>query len=275
MKRKVVPAILVSAVLLTACSAAPSQGRTPDVAPAPAIAQPVPVLPVSNPAPPAKQEPEPPPPPAPVKPAVTWMPRGIGLPLVPSDPANEQKVAMLTFDDGPTEFTIPILETLAKENIKAVFFITGYSARKHPELVERIHKEGHILGVHTMTHPVLSQLSQDEQRKELVPLIDLIEKVTGQKPRYMRPPHGAYNDDLLQLNKELNLELINWSNGSRDWEDVVDGRKDPNRVVQDVMDQLHRGSVILFHDTMLHTVDALPEVIKQIRAEGYEFVTLP
>lgn len=285
MKRKLLPAILVSAVLLSACSSTPSQGRTPDAAPTPApdtaqnapptetppVQAPAPMPPVVQPDPPAQTEPTP----VPAKPVVTWMPRGIGLPLAPSDPANEQKVVLLTFDDGPTEFTVPILETLAKENVKAVFFITGYSAKAHPELVERIHKEGHTLGVHTMTHPNMRDLSKEEQKQEILPLVELIEKVSGQKPRYFRPPFGAYNDDLLQNMKELNMELINWTNGSLDWEGVVNGKKDHNLVVGDVMRQLHKGAVVLFHDTMQHTVDALPEVISRIRAEGYEFVTLP
>lgn len=295
MKRSILPAILVTSLLLSACSATPSQNQTPDPAPAPVKTQPQ--TPVNAPAPDTQSPPAPNPPvqnlpvqapaakpssgasgepQAPVQvPAVTWTPRGIGLPLVPSDPAADQKVMLLTFDDGPSEYTVPILETLAKENIKAIFFITGYGARNHPELVERIHKEGHILAVHTMTHPNMRRLTKDGQRQEIQPLVELIEKVSGQKPRYFRPPFGAYNDDLRQLLMEMDMELINWTNGSKDWEGVVNGYKDPNKVVEDVMQQLHKGAVVLFHDTMQHTVEAVPEVIKRVRAEGYEFVTLP
>lgn len=208
-------------------------------------------------------------------PAVTWKPSGIGYPLVPSDPSVQQKVAMLTFDDGPSNYTPEVLDRLKEAGVKAVFFITGYGAAEHPELLKRIHEEGHLLGIHTMTHPNMTELSREEQIEEIQPLIDLITEVTGERPRYFRPPFGAYNDTLLATLDELGLELINWSNGSLDWEGVVDGYKDPNQVVADVLDQLHPGSVILAHDTMKHTAEAVPLIIEALRAEGYEFVVLP
>ncbi len=213
--------------------------------------------------------------PEPEEPAVTWKPAGIGYPLVPSDPAVDRKVAMLTFDDGPSIYTPEVLDRLEEAGVKAVFFITGYGAAEHPDLVRRIHEKGHVLGIHTMTHPDMTQLSREEQIAEIQPLIDLITEVTGQPPRYFRPPFGAYNDELLATLEELGLELINWSAGSLDWEGVVDGYKDPHRVVADVLDQLHPGAVILAHDTLRHTAEAVPLIIEALRAEGYEFVVLP
>ncbi|MFZ5815749.1 MAG: polysaccharide deacetylase family protein [Bacillota bacterium] len=295
MKRTIAPLLLSALLLLSACGSTPSRHPSPDAPPA------LPAPPAQSPAQPAPAQPdrkdraeapEPKPPsgvsgevpspvhveptPVPTRPEVTWMPRGIGLPLVPSDPAAaDRKVVLLTFDDGPSEWTVPILETLAQEQVKAVFFITGYGARNHPELVERIHREGHTLAVHTMTHPNMARLAPADQRKEIEPLVELIQQVTGQKPRYFRPPFGAYDQNLLRLLKEMEMELINWTNGSLDWEGVIDGYKDPHKVVDDVMRQLHRGAVILFHDTMRHTAEALPVVIQRLRAEGYEFVTLP
>lgn len=212
---------------------------------------------------------------APPEPAVTWKPSGIGYPLVPSDPSVEQKVAMLTFDDGPSAYTPEVLERLAEADVKAVFFITGYGAERYPDLVKRIHEEGHVLGIHTMTHPDMSTLSREEQVEEIQPLIDLITEVTGEAPKYFRPPFGSYNDELLATLDDLGLEAINWSNGSLDWDGVVDGYKDPNLVVADVMEQLHPGSVILAHDTMKHTAEAVPMIIEALRGEGYEFVVLP
>jgi len=211
----------------------------------------------------------------PAEPEVTWKPSGIGYPLVPSDPSVDQKVAMLTFDDGPSDYTPQVLDRLKESGVKAVFFITGYGAERHPELVKRIHEEGHVLGIHTMTHPNMTELSRSEQIGEIQPLIDLITDVTGEPPRYFRPPFGAYNDELLATLDDLGLEAINWSNGSLDWDGVVDGYKDPNLVVEAVLDQLHPGSVILAHDTMRHTAEAVPLIIAALRERGYEFVVLP
>jgi len=280
MKWTVVPAAFTALLLVSGCGTYPSHSPvpTPAIGAPPTVAAPAPEPPTGTPAEvpaPVPVQPSPSPP-EPAPPTVTWFPRGLGLPLAPSDPeAAEQRVAMLTFDDGPTEKTVPILETLAKEDVKAVFFITGYSAAKHPELVERIHNEGHQLAIHTMTHPNMRKLSKAEQREEIEPLIDLIQGVTGERPRYFRPPFGAYNQDLLDLMGDLQMELVTWTNGSLDWEGLTHGKKPPEEVVKTVMDQLHRGAVILMHDTMDHTVEALPEMIHQIRAEGYTFVTLP
>ncbi|WP_374713180.1 polysaccharide deacetylase family protein [Symbiobacterium terraclitae] len=294
MKKQWIASVLCAAMLLSGCAAAssdPPSGRTPPVSdptdPTPGIADPGdPNGPAGPGDPSGADEPGSPSDPSgpdgepdgsenPGAPAVTWKPGGIGYPLVPSDPAVEQKVAMLTFDDGPSNYTPQVLEGLREAGVKAVFFITGYGAAQHPDLVKRIHEEGHLLGIHTMTHPNMTSLGREEQIAEIQPLIDLITDVTGEPPRYFRPPFGAYNDELLATLDELGLELINWSNGSLDWDDVVDGYKDPNLVVEAVLDQLHPGSVILAHDTMKHTAEAVPLIIAALRERGYEFVVLP
>ncbi len=276
MKRALVPSLLLGTILLSACGGVQSKSPTPAGSP-----DPVPVItqPVSEP-PKTDPQPAPPPPETPkieeAKPAIKWYSPGIGLPLKSDDPAAQgKKVAMLTFDDGPhPQYTDMILASLKQENVKAIFFVTNNGV-KNKEVLERIHKDGHVIGVHTMTHPNLTKLSVPDMRKEIEPLIDLIQQVTGEKPKYLRPPYGAYNDSLRNLVKEYNMELVNWTNGSLDWEGTdKNGYKDPAKVVADVMKQLHPGANILMHDIHKHTAEALPELIKQIRAAGYEFVVL-
>ncbi|HEY8347201.1 MAG TPA: polysaccharide deacetylase family protein [Symbiobacteriaceae bacterium] len=209
---------------------------------------------------------------------VRWYPRGIGMPLATDDPAHQDdKVVMLTFDDGPsqTDSTARILDVLKAEGVRAVFFVTGYGA-KHTDMLRRIAEEGHVIGLHTVTHSDLTTLTPEEIRAELVPLMETIETVTGQRPRYLRPPFGAYNDQVLAVAAELGLEVVTWTSGSLDWEGTdASGYKDPAVVVADVMSQLYPGAVYLFHDTLLHTAEALPTIIQRMQAEGYEFVVLP
>lgn len=213
----------------------------------------------------------------PEEPPVVWYPKGIGMPLTTDAPAHQNdKVVMLTFDDGPseTDSTAQILDVLKEKQVKAVFFVTGYGA-KHTDMLKRIASEGHEIGLHTMTHQDLSALTPVEIREELEPLIQTVEEVTGQRPKYLRPPFGSYNDDVLAVANDLGLEVITWTSGSLDWEDNDEnGYKDPAVVVQDVMDQLYPGAVYLFHDTKTHTAEALPEIIDRMRADGYEFVVL-
>jgi peptidoglycan/xylan/chitin deacetylase (PgdA/CDA1 family) len=221
--------------------------------------------------------PEPAEPVPPAEPPIRWYPRGIGHPLVSDDErASGRKVALLTFDDGPhPEITPLILDILNERKVSALFFVTGYGAR-HRDLIERIHREGHQIGTHTQHHQLLTGLTRAEIIDAIDPVNKLVEAITGQRPRYFRPPHGMYNQTVLDVLKELNMELINWSNGSLDWSGVdARGWKDPSLVVRDVMRQLHPGAVILFHDTHRHTAEALPEVIRELESAGYQFVLLP
>lgn len=209
--------------------------------------------------------------PVPAPPSIRWYPRGIGLPLISDDPAAKgKKVAMLTFDDGPNPngSTEQILDILKANDVRAIFFITG-NGLKNPTLVERIHREGHLLGPHTVTHANLTKLSVAEMRTEIDPLVELIKQVTGEQPKYFRPPYGMYNKELLGLLEEYGMQLVNWTDGSMDWE-----YNEPDKIVDEVMKQLYNGAVVLMHDTKQQTVEALPEVIRKVREAGYEFVVL-
>lgn len=270
-KKQLVP-LIVLAALLSACSGAK---------PPTAVQQPPTQTPAATTPEPPKTEPSKPPEPA--KPAVDpvqamgWYESDIGYPMRSDDPkAADVKVAMLTFDDGPTKDVTPqILDVLKREKIRAIFFVTGYSVENAPEVLKRIHDEGHIIAVHTMTHPDLATLSQAEQRKEIEPLVVKIKELTGITPTYIRPPFGSYNKDLLALCQELGLTVTTWSNGSLDWDGLdSNGHKEPQKVVDSVLEQLTPGSNILMHDTHQHTADAVPLLIKALRDKGYQFVTL-
>lgn len=267
MKKQMIPLLLL-VTLLSAC------GAKSQPAPQPPATAPV----ATTPEPPKTAEPV-----QPAKPTVDpiqamgWYESAIGYPMKSDDPkAADLKVAMLTFDDGPTKDVTPqILDVLKREKIRAIFFVTGYGIEQAPDVLKRIKDEGHIIAVHTMTHPDLATLSQAEQRKEIEPLMAKIKELTGVTPTYIRPPFGSYNKDLLALCKELGLTVTTWSNGSLDWDGVDSkGHKDPQKVVDAVLEQLTPGSNILMHDTHQHTADALPTMIKAMRDKGYQFVTL-
>jgi peptidoglycan/xylan/chitin deacetylase (PgdA/CDA1 family) len=207
---------------------------------------------------------------------IHWRPRGIGMPVVSDDPAAQgKKVVVLTFDDGPSSSgsTAKILDILAENNIKAMFCITGYGA-KNRDLVEREFKEGHVIIPHSMTHNDLSKMTLDQLHADIDPIVQVIKDVTGTSPKWLRPPFGSYNQQVIDFAKSEGMEILNWSDGSLDWDGVKDGWKDPNQVVKDTMSQLHPGAVILMHDTLKHTAEALPEIIKEIREKGYEFAVI-
>lgn len=207
----------------------------------------------------------------------------IGGPVVA---VNEEdagsRFVMLTYDDGPKPGTTDkVLDALQAAGVKALFFVTGYGV-EHEDLLKRIHDEGHTIGTHTVSHKNLTTLSKEEQRAEIVPVNEVVERVTGQKVKYFRPPHGAYNADTLELMDELGMQLINWTHGSRDWEPGVTF-EDPAMVTAKVLAEepaeagdtaLWPGAVVLLHDTLPWTAAATPDFIAGLQELGYEFVVL-
>lgn len=183
--------------------------------------------------------------------------------------AKGKKVVMLTFDDGPSkEATVEVLDILKDNKVKALFFVTGYGA-KNEDLIKRIAAERHTLGTHTQTHANLTKLSREAARQEIVAVNETVERLTGVKPKYFRPPFGAYNEAVKGILKEAGMTWFNWSVGSLDWK-----TSDPNKVVRNVVDYIHPGAIVLLHDTHRHTVQALPRIIKELREKGYEFIVL-
>ena len=187
-----------------------------------------------------------------------------------------KKGVVLTFDDGPNPNTTPhILDILKKRNLKATFFVLGVQANKHPEIVKRIHDEGHIVGNHTYGHKNLAKLKQAEIKKEIEKNNILIEKITGEKPKFIRPPYGSVNKHVVEVIKELDMNMVLWTVDTRDWQS-----KNEKSVLKEVDRQLHIsngesiGGAILMHDIYPSTVRALDPVLDKLAANSYKVYTV-
>lgn len=181
---------------------------------------------------------------------------------------KHQKVVALTFDDGPNPATTPqVLETLAKYDIKATFFVLGKNVSGNEDLVKRIKSEGHVVGNHSWSHPILSQLSLDEAKKQITDTEDVLTKVLGSSSKLMRPPYGAITDD---IRNSLDLSFIMWDVDSLDWKS-----KNEASILTEIQHQVANGSIVLMHDIHSPTVNALPRVIEYLKNQGYTFVTIP
>ena len=111
--------------------------------------------------------------------------------------SNLKKKIALTFDDGPhPEYTPMLLDGLKEREVSAAFFLMGKNAEKYPEIVERMHKEGHTIGNHSYSHVQLSSLEDLEACKEITKANKVVESITGKEPDYIRPPFGSWNPDL-------------------------------------------------------------------------------
>ena len=181
---------------------------------------------------------------------------------------KNRKVVALTFDDGPNPATTnQALDTLSKYGIKATFFVLGKNVSGNEEILKRMKADGHVIGNHSWSHPVLSKLSLDEAKKQITDTEDALTKVLGASSKLMRPPYGAITDD---IRNSLDLSFIMWDVDSLDWKS-----KNEASILTEIQREVKNGSIILMHDIHAETVNALPKVIDYLKEQGYEFVTVP
>lgn len=180
--------------------------------------------------------------------------------------ADSKKIA-ITFDDGPHPYyTQQLLDGLKERDVKATFFVMGKHVEQYPELIERMHEEGHLIGNHTYSHIQLNQSNGDTFKEELIKTNELIEELTGQEVQYVRPPYGSWDK---KFEKELNMFPVLWNIDPLDWcSDNVAG------IVEKVTSKAKENSIILMHDEYKSTVTAALQIIDALQKEGYEFVTV-
>lgn len=183
---------------------------------------------------------------------------------------KSEKVVALTFDAcWEADKTPFILKTLKDNDIKATFFLVRMWSKKYPEMVVAIHDGGHELGNHSTTHAHMSQLDKSGILKELKDMDDHLESLVGVRSKVFRPPYGEYNDLVVTVPRDAGYEVIQWNIDTLDWKE-----KDPQVIVKRVMSKLEPGSIILCHNNGYGMEDYLPEIIKQIKAQGYTFRTV-
>lgn len=180
--------------------------------------------------------------------------------------ADSKKIA-ITFDDGPHPYyTEQLLDGLKEREVKATFFVTGKHVEQYPELIERMHEEGHLIGNHTYSHLQLNRSNGETFKEELIKTNELIEELTGQEVQYVRPPYGSWDK---KFEKELNMFPVLWNIDPLDWcsDNVA-------CIVQKVTSKAKENSIILMHDEYKSTVTAALQIIDALQKEGYEFVTV-
>lgn len=171
----------------------------------------------------------------------------------------------LTFDDGPGKDTARLLDMLKREDAVATFFVLGQSAKVHPKVVKRIAAEGHEVGSHTYSHKQLTKLDVAGQKQEIDRGNEQI-KAAGVTPTLFRPPYGAYN---ATTKAEAGLPIIMWDVDTMDWK-----TRSTEKTIQEVERSTKAGSIVLMHDIHSPTVDAVPTIIKKLRAKGFTLVTV-
>jgi peptidoglycan/xylan/chitin deacetylase (PgdA/CDA1 family) len=178
-----------------------------------------------------------------------------------------ENIIAITFDDGPRESTTTVLlDGLKERGVKATFFLVGEKAEENTEVVRRMYEEGHLIGNHTYSHVQLCTVSDSESYEEVVKTNEIIEQITGERVQYIRPPYGSYSNKLLM---RINMTPVMWSIDPEDW-----NTKDVSKIVKSVVENVKGGDIILLHDIYDTSVAAALEIIDELKAKGYVFVTV-
>lgn len=188
-------------------------------------------------------------------------------------PVSEKKI-YLTFDCGyENGFTNDMLDVLKKEDVKAAFFVTQTFIRDNIDIVKRMKKEGHLVCNHTVTHPSMPSKTIEEQKNELLSCEKYMKEATGyEMDLFFRPPRGEYSQRTLQMAKDLGYTTIFWSIAYLDYD--VNNQPSKEHVLEHFKKYYHPGAIPLVHNVSKANHDALEEIIKNLKKEGYSFGTL-
>jgi peptidoglycan-N-acetylglucosamine deacetylase len=183
----------------------------------------------------------------------------------------------LTFDDGPhPEGTPAVLELLAREKLRAAFFLVGEQVERRPELAARIAEAGHLVALHGYRHQLQLRMPRAEAEADLRRGVAVIADATGASPRWHRPPYGIYSPWGLEIARAAELSPLLWSRWGKDWRRFTT----PARIAARAAHELAPGDVILLHDADFYssrnshrrTLAALPLIVAELRRRGLDTV---
>ncbi len=184
---------------------------------------------------------------------------------------NKKQIA-LTFDEGyENGFTPAILDTLKAKDVKAIFFVTYDFASANKELIDRMINEGHTVGNHSYHHYSMDELDVSTAKEEVRFLHDYIKENHNYTMSYFRFPKGEFSEQSLGIVRDLGYTSVFWSFAYADWE--PDNQPDKAQALKRICDSTHPGEILLLHAVSSTNAEILPDVIDEVRKQGYEFTT--
>lgn len=185
---------------------------------------------------------------------------------------TDEKLVCLTFDDGPDDWMTPrVLDILKRYGVSATFFLVGEKVGRHPEIVRRMVDDGHIVANHTYTHAVTFPFGRSQKIvRDLQLCRQAVFHAVGKTPLWFRPPFGVTDPPVARAVRLFGLKTIGWSIRSLDT--VSYKRRD--KVCERVVKRLRPGGIILLHDRCRQADVLLEMLIKAVRRQGYDFISL-
>lgn len=186
------------------------------------------------------------------------------------NPLETEKKIAITFDDGPTPFTLEILELLKKYNAKATFFCIGKNIEKHPEIIQKVIEYGHLVGNHSYSHSKFfdfynaGKITAEIQQTDV-----LLEKFTVKKINFFRPPYGVTTPSIRRALEKTGHKVIGWNIRSLDG-----GTKNQELILNRILNRVSPGGIVLLHDTGSHSVLVLEQFLQFLQQNNYQVVSI-
>ncbi len=173
----------------------------------------------------------------------------------------------ITFDCAwANSNTDSLIEILGKENVKATFFVTGEFCDKYPEDVKKLYNAGHEIQNHSDKHPHVKGMNLNAFIEDVRSCNTKIKALTGEEPVLYRSPYGEYDDNIVTTVEGMGMFHIQWNVDSIDW-----NKPSPETIIERTTKNISSGSVLLFHNDLENTTEALPEILKSLKEQGFEF----
>lgn len=190
------------------------------------------------------------------------------LPIYSTE-CDDKKIA-ITFDVAWENSNTDQLISILKDNdAKATFFITGDWCDRYPDDVKKFYEAGHEIENHSDKHPHVLGANVNDLIADTRECTRKIKMLTGEEPTLYRAPYGEFDDSLITTLDGMGMKVIQWDVDSVDW-------KKPSAadIKKKVLKGVKPGSILLFHNDLENTTEALPEILSNLKSQGYKFVTV-
>lgn len=182
---------------------------------------------------------------------------------------GDKKIS-LTFDVAwENSNTDELIEILDEYNAEATFFVTGDWCDRYPDDVKAFYDAGHEIANHSDAHPHVSGMNVNDLISDTKAASLKIEDITGEAPTLYRAPYGEYDNSLITTVQGMGMSVIQWDVDSVDWKEPTS-----EDIVKKVTENVKSGSIVLFHNDLENTTQALPLILEQLSEQGYEFVSV-
>lgn len=186
-----------------------------------------------------------------------------------NNPLETEKKIAITFDDGPSVFTLEVLELLKKYNVKATFFCIGKNIETHPEILKQIIADGHLVGNHSYSHsPFFDFYDAKKIREEIEKTDRLLEKYAIKKINFFRPPYGVTTPSIRRALEKTGHKVIGWNIRSLDG-----GTKNQELIFNRIIKRVSPGGIVLLHDTASHSVLVLEQFLQFLQQNNYKVIS--